>query len=183
VRRTIGIVALVVAVVVAGCSSSSSPTSAPFGGSANGGDGGGSGASQPPISPATTGNAPDACTLLARDEIQAAVGPVMDGTPDVLNSCKWEKADPTGISVALHLLALQNAKCAVGHAGSTPVEGLSVPASWEFVDAATTGSVLACTGGWQVQVTLVGDIVGHTTPEATLRTDGTQLMSLVLGRM
>jgi hypothetical protein len=130
------------------------------------------------------GSAPDACSLLSKAEVEAAVGgTVADGVPDVLNTCKWQKSDPAAIDASLHLLALQGANCAVGRKGSTPVDGLSVAASWDFIEAASTGSLVACKSGWQLQVTLVGDFLNHTTTEAALRSAAVQLMGLVLGRI
>jgi hypothetical protein len=103
---------------------------------------------------------------------------------DILISCKWEKDDPTGITVGLHFLALpEGVKCAVDRAGSSPVDGLGVPASWDFIAAGVTGSLVACPSGWQVQITTVGDILGHTTAEDTLKAAAVQLMGLVLKRM
>ena len=176
-------VSVVFALVVAGCGSSSQANSPAAAASAGGPT---TAPSTAPSTVATTaGAAPDACSLLTKAEVEAATGhPVEDGVPDVVNSCTWEKNDPTMITVGLHLLGLpEGAKCAVGSQGSSPIEGHSVPASWSFIEAATTGSVVACLGGWQVQVTLVGDLVSHTTTEATLRGAGVQLMGLVLGRM
>jgi hypothetical protein len=119
--------------------------------------------------------------LLSKAEVEAAIGqPADQGVPDVVNSCLWDSQPG---SASLHLLSLGMAKCAVDAPDRTPVQGLSVPASWHFIAAGTTGSVVACTKGWQIQVTLVGDIVQHTPPEATLRDEAVQLMGLVLGRI
>lgn len=123
--------------------------------------------------------------MLLKAEVEAAVGsPVAEGVADVANACTWEKSDPAKISVGLHLLGLSDgAKCAAGRQGSSSVTSLGVEASWEFVAAAETGSVVACPAGWQVQVTLVGDLVSQTTSEASMRAAGETLMSLVLKRM
>jgi hypothetical protein len=174
-RRTITGICVLLALAVAGCGSSSQAA----------GPAGGNGGSVAAATQATAGDVPEACSLLSKAEVEAAVGnPVTEGVPDILNSCKWETSGPATTSVGLHLLALPDgAECAVGRSGSTPVEGLGVPASWDFVEAADTGSVVACQAGWQIQVTLVGDIVSHTTTAATLRDAGVQLMGLVLPRM
>jgi hypothetical protein len=181
-RRAIAAVLLLLALVVSACGGSSQVSSSATGGEDTAAPPAGTGT--PAVPEQSGGSALDACSLLSKAEVEAAVGgTVADGVPDVLNTCKWEKSDPAAIDASLHLLALQGAKCAVGHQGSTPVDGLSVAASWDFIEAASTGSVVACKSGWQVQVTLVGDIINHTTPEATLRGAAVQLMGLVLGRM
>ena len=173
-RRTIfGI--LIAGMAVAACGSSAGSgapgvASGPAGASAS------SAASQ-----ITLGNVPDPCKMLSKAEVEAAVGhTVADGVPDIVNSCKW---DSTPGSVSLHFLAIGAATCAAASANRTPIPGLAVPASWHFIPAGTTGSVVACTKGLQVQVTIVGDIVKKTPPEATISQQAVQLIGLVLGRI
>lgn len=171
--------------LLAACGGGSAGTAAPTTATGGGGPTTPPAVSTSAVPGSSSDTAPQACSLLSKAEIEAAVGnAVADGVADIANACKWEKSDPTKISVGLHLLGLSDGeKCAAGRAGSSPVTGLGVDASWDFVAAAETGSVVACPAGWQVQVTLVGDLVGQTTKEATLRTAGEQLMQLVLQRM
>ena len=90
--------------------------------------------------------------------------------------------DPHTIGVGLNLLTLTGSlKCQT--VGSSPIDSLGVEAAWHFTQAAGTGSVIACPSRLQVQITLVGDNVTHTTSEAMLRADGVQLMGLVLPRL
>jgi hypothetical protein len=175
-RRTLLGVSLLMTLAVAGCGSSSASSASSAANGQSAGTGQVGSATQ-----VTSGGAPDPCTLLSRAEVEAAYGsPVAEGVPDIVNSCKW---DGTPGSVSLHLLHIAGATCAAASANRTPLPGFSVPASWHFITAGSTGSVVACTNDWQVQVTVVGDIVGHTKSEAALQATAVQLMNLVLGRM
>jgi hypothetical protein len=172
-RRPLPGISLLLMLAVVGCSSSSASSAA-----------NGVSVGTGPVTPATqvtSGSAPDPCTLLSKAEVEAAYGsPVADGVPDIVNSCKW---DGTPGSVSLHFLYIAGATCAAASANRTPIPDLGVPASWHFIEAGSTGSVVACTNDWQVQVTVVGDIVGHTQSETDLQAIAVQLMGLVLGRM
>lgn len=172
-RRTILGISLLLMLAVAGCGSSSASSAA---NDPSGGTGQARSATQ-----MTSGGAPDACKMLSKAEVEAAYGsPVVEGVPESSNTCKW---DSTPGSVSLHFLHISSATCAAASANRTPIPGLSVPASWHFITAGSTGSVVACTKEWQVQVTVVGDIIGHTKSEATLQATAVQLMGLVLKRM
>jgi hypothetical protein len=131
---------------------------------------------------ADLGQLPDPCTLLTADEVAGILGTsVDDGVADVGNSCKWEKSDPHAITVGLHLQALSvGLKC---YTGGTPVSGLGADASWDYTQFAYTGSLVACLPAVQVQITLVGDLVTHTTTEQQLQAAGVQLMGLVIPRL
>jgi hypothetical protein len=131
----------------------------------------------------TVAGLPDPCSLLNPAEIQGVLGSaVQAGVPDGSANCRWEKADLHKITVAIHLLVLPGSvTCQI--AASTPVDGLGVPAAWHYVSAAETGSIVACPTGRQVQITLVGDLLTHTTTEADLKAKATQLMTIVLPRI
>jgi hypothetical protein len=172
-RRTLLGISLLFTLAVAGCSSSSASSAANGPSGATGQVGS--------ATQTTSGGAPDPCSLLSRAEVQAAYGsPVAEGVPDIVNSCRW---DGTPGSVSLHFLYIAGATCAAASANRTPIPALPVPASWHFIAAGSTGSVVACTKDWQVQVTVVGDIIGHTKSEASLQAAAVQLMGLVLARM
>lgn len=192
-RRATTILGCLVAVALAGCGSSAS-TSGPSGAAPSSGSGATASAASAASTasaasagssgtPASVGALPDACSLLTKTEIEGAVGhSVMDGSGSG-KDCQWQRTDPNQISVALHVLALPGTlKCQTG--GSTPITDLGVEAGWHYLPDLSTGSVTACTAGRvQAQISLVGDMVTHTTPEDQLRADGVQLIGLVLPRL
>jgi hypothetical protein len=178
------ILGCLMAVALAGCGSSAS-TSGPSGAAPSSGSGATATAASAGSTgtPGAVGGLPDACSLLTTGEIEGIVGhSVAAGVVDGAASCKWERKDPTTISVGLHLLTLPGSlKCQTG--GSTPVDGLGVEAGWQYLANLNTGHVVACPSGRQVQITLIGDNVTNITTEDQLRADGVQLMGLVLPRL
>ena len=189
-RRATVIFCCLLAIAATGCGSST----ATGGSSSSGAPGatvvaGATGAAGPTVvvassvAPVPAGNLPAACSALTKSEIEGAVGhPVMDGSGSG-KDCQWQRTDPHQISVALHLLALPGTlQCQTG--GTTPIDGLGAQAGWRYQSNISTGSVTACTSDrLQAQISLVGDLVTHTTTEDQLRTDGVALMRLVLPRL
>jgi hypothetical protein len=183
-RRAPTILGCLVAVALAGCSSSAS-TSGPSGAAPSSGSGATASAASAGSSgtPASVGALPDACSLLTTGEIEGIVGhSVMDGAGSG-KDCQWQRTDPHQVSVALHVIALPGTlKCQT--VGSAPITDLGVEAAWHYLPDISTGSVTACTSGrLQAQISLVGDLVTHTTTEDQLRADGVALMRLVLPRL
>ena len=179
--RRATILGCLVAVAIAGCGSSAG-TGGPSGVASSGASGATASAGSSG-SPGAVGSLPAACSLLTASEIEGIVGhPVEAGFANGANSCNWARKDVHTISVDIHLLILPGTlKCQTG--GSSPVDTLGVEAAWHYLPNLSTGSVTACPSRLQVQVTLVGDMVTHTTTEDQLRADGVQLMGLVLPRL
>jgi hypothetical protein len=186
-RRATMIFCCLLAVAMAGCGGSTAT-----GGRSSGPPSGGAGATVvagatvaagSSGTPASVGSLPAACSLLAKTEIEGVVGhPLMDGTGSG-KDCQWQRTDPHQISVALHVLALPGT-LGCQTAGGTPITDLGVEAAWHYLPNLSTGSVTACTAGRiQAQISLVGDLVTHTTTEDQLRTAGVALMRLVLPRL
>ena len=126
----------------------------------------------------------DPCSLLTKDEVEAAVGnPVEEGVFD-LGGCDWDSAPEDSDAHLALIPVLDVSMCTQARAeGSKDVSGLGVEAWWEFSESPPPGGdVIACPEGWLVQLGLVGGVTTGA-EEAPLRAAGEELMAKVLERM
>jgi hypothetical protein len=132
--------------------------------------------------PAAVGSLPATCSLLTAAEVGGVVGhSVAEGVVDGDGSCKWERTDVHDISVGVRVMTLPGTlQCQT--VGTTPMPNLGDQAGWRYQANIFTGSITACRGRQQTQVTMIGDLATNTTTEDQLRADAVQLMTLVLGR-
>ena len=146
------------------------------------GEGGGSGGD-----PGADLSEIDACSLLMREEVEAAVGnTVEDGTEDFGISCSWD-SEPEETSVSVHFLLVAGELCEQALSTDATYEekdGFGSPAFTSYNDAGGIGQsdVVVCLENGQMQLIVTGGF-GVEPVEADLRKAAEDLMKMALSRL
>jgi hypothetical protein len=129
----------------------------------------------------------DACSLLTREEVEAAVGnSVEDGAEDFGISCAWD-SEPEVTSVSVYFLLVDGDLCEQALSDDATYEetdGFGSPAFTSYNDGGGIGQsdVVVCLENAQMQLIVTGGF-GVDPVEADLRKAAEDLTQLVLSRL
>ena len=128
-----------------------------------------------------SGDVTEACSLLSKAEVEAALGNQVGEGSGTGGVCSWQ-GESGPISASLTLISAPTLEqCTAEQATGSDVSGLGVEAWWQPAEPAWKGSVIACPEGWTVDILVI-----HGTSldsEATLRAAAEELMAKVLQRL